>query len=165
VSVAGLIVLGACGSSTSVTAGGPATSIATTAPGVSGATSVAATTEAPSKPTIAANGDVTVGESINQQTVTVPLGAVVTVVLHSTYWQIGAPLDTKTLRPEGEPVVDAVLPGQGGCVAGQGCGTVTQRFTTVAKGSSTLSASRTSCGEALACTAQNGNWSMTIIVT
>jgi hypothetical protein len=127
---------------------------------------VPATSEtAPATPTVAADGDVTVDESTNQKTVTVRLGAVVTVVLHSTYWHLDPPLGGSALRPESDPVVDAVLPGHGGCVAGQGCGTITQRFTTVAKGGSTLSASRTSCGEALACTAATGSWSTAIIVT
>jgi hypothetical protein len=131
-------------------------------------TTVASATSTAIDPTTAAAGtpavgDVTIDETAKGSTVTVHVGAVVTVVLHSTYWHLDAPGPIEVLRANGDAVVAPVLPGQG-CVPGQGCGTVTQSSTARAPGRSTLSASRTSCGEALACTPDASAWSVTIVV-
>jgi hypothetical protein len=46
-----------------------------------------------------------------------------------------------------------------------GCGTVTAVFRAVAPGSATITASRTTCGEALLCTGSAGAYEVTIVVS
>lgn len=104
-----------------------------------------------------------VDESSKGKTVSLHTGETLRVVLHSTYWHIDDPGDATTLRAKGAATVAAVLPGSG-CVVGQGCGTVTQDFIAAAAGRSTLTAARTSCGEAMACAPDAASWSVTVVV-
>ena len=97
---------------------------------------------------------VTLNEYSNGHTVTVNPGQHVTLVLHSTYWSIATPRTSRPLPQVGSAVYLPRLPStKGGCVAGQGCGTVTVHYVASAPGVAHLHASRTSCGEALRCTA------------
>ena len=108
---------------------------------------------------------VTLNEFSNGHTVTVNPGQHVTLVLHSTYWSIAAPRTSRPLPQVGSAVYLPRLPStKGGCVAGQGCGTVTVHYVASAPGVAHLHASRTSCGEALRCTAALSNWTATIRV-
>jgi hypothetical protein len=108
---------------------------------------------------------VTLNEYSNGHTVTVNPGQHVTLVLHSTYWSIAAPRTSRPLPQVGSAVYLPRLPStKGGCVAGQGCGTVTVHYVASAPGVAHLHASRTSCGEALRCTAALSNWTVTIRV-
>jgi hypothetical protein len=65
------------------------------------------------------------------------------------------------LRPQGAPVV---LPQPSGCVVGQGCGTVTAWYVGAAVGAAKVTASRTSCGEAMGCTAATGSFTLRVVV-
>jgi hypothetical protein len=105
----------------------------------------------------------TVTESANGHVITVTPGSMVRVVLHNTYWTIASP-HGGLLREVGPPVVAGSPPGTPGCVVGAGCGTVTALFRALAPGQLRLSASRTSCGEALACTPAQGRWSIVVRV-
>jgi len=108
---------------------------------------------------------VTLNEYSNGHTVTVNPGQHVTLVLHSTYWSIATPRTSRPLPQVGSAVYLPRLPStKGGCVAGQGCGTVTVHYVASAPGVAHLHASRTSCGEALRCTAALSNWTVTIRV-
>jgi hypothetical protein len=108
---------------------------------------------------------VTLNEYSNGHTVTVNPGQHVTLVLHSTYWSIAAPRMSRPLTQVGSAVYLPRLPStKGGCVAGQGCGTVSLHYVASAPGVAHLHASRTSCGEALRCTAALSNWTVTIRV-
>jgi hypothetical protein len=71
-----------------------------------------------------------------------------TLVLTSTYWTIDPLPDSSVLTLEDGPTTTPQL---GHCIAGQGCGTVTATYATVAPGTVALTADRTTCGEALAC--------------
>ena len=92
---------------------------------------------------------VTVVESSNGKVVRVRVGDRVKVKLASTYWEFG-PVDGKAVRALGQ--ADVVV-GGAGCpkIMGTGCGSATLTLRVAAKGTSTVSASRTSCGEALQC--------------
>jgi hypothetical protein len=107
-------------------------------------------------------GVVTVGQRDNGHTVRVSRGTTIDVVLHSTYWTFTPQTDSGALRPDRAPSVDA-SPGSG-CVAGQGCGTVTARFTAVRDGTARIRATRTACGEALKCSPADGTFAVTIAV-
>jgi hypothetical protein len=94
-------------------------------------------------------------------TVTLRQGQKLRIVLHSTYWQFKAVTRPKVLRLAGEP---QVIPKMEGCVPGQGCGTVTATFVARRRGSVAVTATRTTCGEALACTATSGRYRLTVTV-
>ena len=106
----------------------------------------------------------TLNEYSNGHTVTVNPGQHVTPVLHSTYWSIVA-LTSRPLTQVGSAVyLPRLRSTKGGCVAGQGCGTATVHYLASAPRVAHLHASRTSCGEALRCTAALSNWTVTIRV-
>src|ERR1019366_6922369 len=102
---------------------------------------------------------VTLNEYSNGHMVTVHPGQHVTLILHSTYWTVAALSTTRPLTQVGSAVYAPRLPSaKGGCVPGQGCGTVTVHYVAFATGVAHLHASRTSCGEALRCTAALSQW-------
>jgi hypothetical protein len=93
--------------------------------------------------------------------VTVPVGAIVSLVLHNTYWSIRGSSNSQVLESAG-PV--AHNPGNN-CLPGVGCGTVSQSLRAVAPGLAHLRASRTVCGEALACSPADSSYDVAIRVT
>jgi hypothetical protein len=117
----------------------------------SGATRSAATSPAGSQVT----------ETDNGQSVTVQVGSDVALVLHNTYWQVQESSDPAILAAVGDPTYSA---GTLSCIPGTGCGMVTAVFHAIAPGKATLTASRTTCGEVLACTGTDGTYQVTIVV-
>jgi hypothetical protein len=101
-------------------------------------------------------------ETDNGQTLRVHAGSELKLILHNTYWQIAGSSDPAVLAPLGA----AVYSGAGliSCIPGTGCGTVTQVFRAAGLGQATLTASRTSCGEALQCAGTAGSYRVTIVV-
>jgi len=55
-------------------------------------------------------------------------------------------------------------PQRSGCVPGGGCGTVTAVYRGTAPGQAQVTASRTSCGEAMGCTADKSHFVVYVIV-
>jgi hypothetical protein len=94
---------------------------------------------------------------------TVSVGATVKLVLHNIYWTVHDSPDPSVLTMIGRPVYSVA--GAVKCVPGAGCGTVTATFKALARGSALISASRTSCGEALQCTGGAGLFEVTVVVT
>jgi len=92
--------------------------------------------------------------------VTLRRGQRLRVVLHSTYWELKRVSAPAVLRLVAQPVVSP----KSGCVPGQGCGTVTATYVAKALGSSDVTAERTSCGEAMGCTAAAGKFTLTVTV-
>jgi len=79
-----------------------------------------------------------------------------------TYWQVSEARPGGVVR--GGPVT--VHPKvAGGQVAGTGFGTVVQEFTAVSVGRTSVTAQRTTCGEALRCSHQQATFAITIVVT
>ena len=103
----------------------------------------------------------TARDADNGHALSVHVGDHLQVVLGSTYWQLSGSSDPAVLRPSSQPTVS---PQPGGCVPGGGCGTVSARFEAVAPGRADVTASRTSCGEALACTGAQGSYRVTVVV-
>ncbi len=125
-----------------------------------GGPTVPAATSASSQPP--SGVDRGVSEPDNGQRVAVAVGATVTLVLHSTYWQVQDSSDPGVLALVREP---SVMPsGATACVAGGGCGTVTAVFDALVPGTATITASRTTCGEALLYTGSAGAYEVTIVV-
>ncbi len=92
--------------------------------------------------------------------VTLRRGQKLRVVLHSTYWEFKAVSTPGVLRLVGDPLVSP----KAGCVPGQGCGTVTATYVAKTAGSALVTAERTSCGEAMGCTAAAGSYKLTVAV-
>ena len=101
---------------------------------------------------------VTLSETDNGNTVTVKTGDRIQVVLHSTYWEF-ATSSSDVLKPVSDPIY---APDLAGHIPGSGAGTVFVEYTVQKSGTTIISASRTSCGEALRCTGDQGNFSVTI---
>ena len=118
----------------------------------------APTPTAPSSPV----GGSTVSEAQNGKVVTVRRGTVVTLLLHSTYWTIDGSSDPHVLAARGSEQHSPDPPGS--CLPGVGCGTVHQQFSALRDGTSHLRASRTSCGEALACRPDQAAYDVTVYV-
>jgi len=93
--------------------------------------------------------------------VVVHVGQPVTVALSSTYWVIAESSDPRVLQAAGP---ERVLPHPEGCVPGEGCGIASRRFVARSKGLGTVRATRTSCGEAAACTGASGRFVVTVVV-
>ena len=94
-------------------------------------------------------------------TVTLHVGDRLKVALASTYWTIRDSAKPSVLRADGRQVTTSTA---NGCVPGAGCGTASRTFSAVGKGTATVNASRTTCGEALLCTGGNGKFSVTVVV-
>ena len=128
-------------------------------------TQVSATSAAPANwPTgpVASGQPVVLDEHANKTTVHVQVGTTVELLLHSSYWTIGGSSSPAVLAPQGTPTQLPVTPT---CAPGIGCNPVQAMFSARSPGTSVLSASRTSCGEAMRCGTQNGRFQVTVIVT
>jgi len=109
-----------------------------------------------------------VNESSANKTFKVRVGSTVTMTLHSMYWDLTPLAASASLKSNGDPVQTPVMPGPNapaGCgVPGSGCGTQVWKFTAVKVGVTQLLATRTSCGEAMQCTGDQGKYMVTIKV-
>jgi hypothetical protein len=103
-----------------------------------------------------------VTQADNGRTLAVSVGSVVTLELGSTYWQVGDSSDPAVLALVSGPTASAAA--MGTCVPGAGCGTVAATFRALAPGRATITASRTTCGEAMRCTGTDGAYEVTVVV-
>jgi hypothetical protein len=115
-----------------------------------------------SRPTGPGHPAVVLDEHANQSTVRVMVGNRVELLLHSSYWTNFDSSRSTVVRADG-PV--RMMPTTQTCVPGGGCNPVLATFTAVTAGTAVLSASRTSCGEALRCGPANSHYNVTIVVT
>src|SRR5215471_14929723 len=99
-----------------------------------------------------------VNETDNGRTLRVATGGQLVVTLHSTYWTFGGSSNSAVLQEVGQPVVSP-----GSCPPGVGCGQVTATFTAVGAGRADVTASRSSCGEALSCTGSTGSFRVSVV--
>lgn len=105
---------------------------------------------------------VQLGEPDNGKSIAVTVGSQVTLVLHNTYWQVQGSSDPAVLAMVTGPVTTGA--GPIACIPGTGCGTVTAVFRAATPGTATVSASRTSCGEALRCVGGAGSFEIKVVV-
>lgn len=97
----------------------------------------------------------------NGRTITLRRGQRLRVILSSTYWQLQASSKPAVLRLLGPP---QKRPQQSGCAPGSGCGTATATYVAAAAGHAIVTATRTSCGEAMGCTAASSRFSLNVAV-
>jgi branched-subunit amino acid ABC-type transport system permease component len=111
----------------------------------------------------------TLTEKSAAKVVVVKLGGRVNLTLHSMYWQLMVPPKSASLISNGAPILKPIFPGPKaptGCkIAGSGCGTQTWAFTATKVGLTHLVANRTTCGEAMRCTAANARFAVTVKVS
>lgn len=103
---------------------------------------------------------VTVDEHAAGRTIRLGSGTTIRLVLHSTYWSAPRSSAPDVLGPVGMPKVT-----RGNCHAGMGCGTVEAGYLTKRPGTATLTATRTSCGEAMRCPPGSRVFTVTVTVT
>jgi hypothetical protein len=101
-------------------------------------------------------------DSDNGKTVELHVGDRLEVHLASTYWNIHESSDLSVLRLAGPT---AISPRPNGCVPGGGCGLAIASFDAVGSGSVDVTASRTSCGEAMRCVGSAGSYRLSVVVT
>ena len=145
----------ACGATANATQGTETPNASASAHATSTATPPATGTAAPAAAVVAA------GDADNGHTITLQTGQLLHVSLSSTYWTLADSSDPNVLRERGTPVVS---PQPSACVPGAGCGTASAVYVAVAAGTAHVTASRTSCGEAMGCTGSSGSWSLTVVV-
>lgn len=105
---------------------------------------------------------VVVTEPDNGKTLPVHVGERVEVRLSSTYWTFNGSSNPAVLRAVGPAVIS---PQPSGCVPGGGCGLAIADFDVIGVGSADVTASRTSCGEAMGCTGNQGSYQVTVAAT
>jgi hypothetical protein len=115
-----------------------------------------------SAPTSPDDPAIVLDEHANSSTVQVVVGRRVELLLHSSYWTDFGSSRSAVVRADG-PV--RTLPTAQRCVPGGGCHPVLATFMAETAGTAVLSASRTSCGEALRCGPGNSHYHVTIVVT
>jgi hypothetical protein len=112
---------------------------------------------------VATPSNLQVSESSNGQSLTVAVGSEVTIRLANTYWQIQPSSDSGVLVLVSGPTASGAA--ASACLPGMGCGMVTATFRALTPGQATITASRTTCGEALLCTGSAGAYEVTILVS
>jgi hypothetical protein len=108
-------------------------------------------------------GRVVVDEQQNRSNVRLTVGQRLEFDLHNLYWTVQGSPTPRLLSQDGP--TQQVLPSPGACPPGVGCGLLRTTFTAHQTGTVTLTASRTTCGEALRCTGDQGSYRITVVIT
>jgi hypothetical protein len=106
----------------------------------------------------------TVTYRANGTAIVLHVGEVVRVLLGSTYWTIRGSSNTAVLAAAG-PVEHVAQGSDSSCVPGAGCGSVSQSFVARAAGRAVVSAHRVICGEAMACSPAQQDFTLTVVVS
>jgi len=114
--------------------------------------------------TAAGNSHVVVlRDNSNGKTVRVSVGDRLDLILASDYWNVDPSSSPAVLRQDGETTYLAP-PSECQPTSGMGCVPEQTSFTALARGTAVIMASRTSCGEALACSPDQSRFRLTVIV-
>ncbi|MCW2755858.1 MAG: hypothetical protein JWQ32_3269 [Marmoricola sp.] len=105
----------------------------------------------------------TAGVASNGTTVSLQRGERLRVTLSSTYWRFGS-VAGGVLAASGQRTTPSTTQSGSTCVPGQGCGTASETFTATRSGRARITASRTSCGEAMACVGSAGSYELLVVV-
>lgn len=102
-------------------------------------------------------------DGANGKTIRLGVGARLELTLSSTYWTLKGSSAPAVIRQDGRV---RVLPRPSSCpsLPGFGCAPIQALFTAVAPGTAVITASRTTCGEALACQPSQRKFRVTIVV-
>jgi len=106
--------------------------------------------------------EVQVGDSSDGQTVHIHVDDVLKVTLDSTLWTFAPSSDPSILEVVGEQTV--IPDPKGSCYPGSGCGVTTGWYKAMRAGNADITATRTSCGEAMRCTGDRGVYRVKVVV-
>jgi hypothetical protein len=131
------------------------------------AAAVAALTAAGCGATASAAGGpavIVIHDSANGATVQAGAGDRVELILASSYWDVAGSSSPHVLRQNGPA---ALMPRPTNCpdIPGLGCIPVRVSFTALADGRAVITASRSSCGEALPCMPDQTRFRVTVVVS
>ena len=102
-------------------------------------------------------------DNANGKTVRVSVGERLELILASNYWNVDPSTSPAVLRQDGD-TTDLAPPSSCGSMPGAGCVPEQTSFTAMAPGTVVITASRQSCGEALACRPDQRHFRLTVIV-
>jgi hypothetical protein len=109
---------------------------------------------------------IVVRDNANGRTVSVPAGETLELILSSSYWNVSGSSAPSVLRQQG---ATALLPRPSSCpdIPGLGCTPERTDFKALTGGKAVITASRTSCGEALRCVGPSHptQFTLTVVVT
>jgi len=91
------------------------------------------------------------------------LGERLELILAGNYWNVDPSSSPAVLRQDGD-TTDLAPPSSCGSMPGAGCIPEQTSFTEMARGTVVITASRTSCGEAMACCPDQRHFRLTVIV-
>lgn len=97
------------------------------------------------------------------RSIQVRLGDELVLTLSSSYWHLQAPQPANVLTLA-HPSSRVPRPTPPRCPPGQGCGAVLAVYTANQPGRATITANRTSCGEARRCTPRQAHFQLTVTV-
>jgi hypothetical protein len=102
-------------------------------------------------------------DNANGTTVRLHVGDRLKLTLSSSYWNVHASPVPAVLRQDGPA---RLLPRPSTCpdIPGIGCTPVQTLFTALARGTAVITATRTTCGEALACAADQRRFTITVVI-
>jgi len=106
---------------------------------------------------------VVLSDDSNGKTVHVAVGAHVKLIMSSDYWRVHGSSSSAVVVQTGRA---HMLPRPKNCpkIPGLGCVPFETTFTALAKGTAVITASRQTCGEALACQPPQEHFRVTIVV-
>ncbi len=102
-----------------------------------------------------------ISDTDNGATITLKQGARLKVILHSTYWKFNTIANGEIVKQLTEP---AYAPDKSVGIPGTGAGTVIVEYQAIGAGTTAISASRTSCGEAMGCLGNQGSFLLHVVV-
>jgi predicted secreted protein len=110
----------------------------------------------------------TLNETNLNQRISVKVGSHLSLTLHSMYWQLSALKVGSSVTTKGTVYQRAIIPrpsAPAGCrIAGMGCGIQIWNFTATKVGTTAITATRTTCGEAMRCIGTNGRYTVHVKV-
>jgi hypothetical protein len=106
---------------------------------------------------------IVINDHANGGTVLAGRGDRVELILSSSYWDVAGSSSPRVLRQDGPA---ALMPRPSNCptIPGLGCIPVRAYFTAVADGRAVITASRSSCGEAMPCMPDQTRFKVTVLV-
>jgi len=107
---------------------------------------------------------IVVHDNANGRTVSMRAGDSLELILSSSYWKVAGSSASRVLAQEGPTVL---MPRPSSCpsIPGLGCTPLRTDFKALSSGKAVITASRLTCGEALACQAPARLFTLTVVVS
>jgi hypothetical protein len=106
---------------------------------------------------------IVVHDNANGKAVSARAGDRIELILSSSYWHVTGSSAPSVLRQDGPPVLLS-RPSSCPAIPGLGCNPVRTEFTALTDGKAVITASRSTCGEALRCQSDKTRFTVNVIV-